>query len=400
MKTWTSKTWTWNTAVVLAMAVLGSPARAEGVFPSLAPLEGISHQEIVDTVLKRRAQFATLAAQEAKADAAIKAALGDFSVLRSADERQKVAAAAVEALKLRAQLELERQAYAGLSKDIPTAAGAPTLAPHSTEQLVESPTWHAMLLGLLGDKASQDILVGYWGLSREVIGAIEAFVTADAAGQMLQVKQLNELVGSAPESTTVSGVGAAMLKWNLAATPEVKDAMVGVLRRSTSPLALMYINRITSAQNIAAMQKTIGQPLTVAGQLVDGSMFSTESLKGKVVLIDFWATWCGPCVKEMPKVQALYEQYKDQGFEIVGVMNDYSKEAVVKYLGQNPGVSWPQFYDPTAAVMREMNPIARKFGVTLLPTMYILDRNGVLRSVTARKELETIIPQLLAEPVK
>ena len=87
----------------------------------------------------------------------------------------------------------------------------------------------------------------------------------------------------------------------------------------------------------------VGKPLELAGTTAKGAAFAWEAYRGKVVLVDFWATWCGPCRREMPNVKALYEKNSDRGFEVVGVSLDQDQEALAAYIEENPspGKRWP-----------------------------------------------------------
>lgn len=146
------------------------------------------------------------------------------------------------------------------------------------------------------------------------------------------------------------------------------------------------------------MKAAENKPVVMAGKTIDGKDFTTESLKGKVVVIDFWASWCGPCKAELPRLKELYAKYHEQGFEIVGISNDYTAEALERYLASDPSLSWPNLFEAPAEGSRDWHPITRKYKITGIPQMFIIDKKGVLRSTEARSKLETLIPQLLAEP--
>ena len=124
---------------------------------------------------------------------------------------------------------------------------------------------------------------------------------------------------------------------------------------------------------------------------VDGNDISISQFKGKFVLIDFWATWCGPCVKEMPALVKLYEEYHDKGFEIVGISLDPDIEALKKYLATNK-IRWPQYFDGKTWD----NEIVKRFGIHSIPSTVLLDKNGIvldkdLSGVILRKKVERLL---------
>ena len=132
----------------------------------------------------------------------------------------------------------------------------------------------------------------------------------------------------------------------------------------------------------------VGNELELTGTYRDGSQFRWEPLKGKVVLVDFWATWCKPCVGEMPSLLAHYEKYHDKGFEIVGVSLDQDREALEQFLQQND-IPWKQILDPA-------NPALEKYGIRSFPTVILIGRDGRVTSINARgEELEKLLAELL-----
>jgi thiol-disulfide isomerase/thioredoxin len=116
------------------------------------------------------------------------------------------------------------------------------------------------------------------------------------------------------------------------------------------------------------------------------------NLRGKVVLIDFWATWCGPCRVDMPNVIAAFEKYHDQGFEILGISLDKDKERLLSYMKEQ-NMTWPQFFDGQGWD----NELSRRFGVNSIPAQWLVDKKGFLRSLNVRGTLGEQVAKLLAE---
>ena len=128
-----------------------------------------------------------------------------------------------------------------------------------------------------------------------------------------------------------------------------------------------------------------------------GASLSLTELRGKVVLLNFWATWCVPCRKEMPAIEALYQRYKDRGLEVLAISLDKLAAAPVEAFVQEVGVTYRVALDPTWAT-------ARTYGVRGLPATFLLDRAGnvVLRELGERDWMEEAKQQavegLLQEP--
>jgi thiol-disulfide isomerase/thioredoxin len=134
-------------------------------------------------------------------------------------------------------------------------------------------------------------------------------------------------------------------------------------------------------------------PLDLQFTAVDGTPVDLAKLRGKVVLIDFWATWCGPCCEQVPNVVAAYKKYHDQGFEIVGISLDQDKQALVDFT-HTAGMPWPQYFDGQLW----KNAISTRFDIHLIPNMWLLDRKGMLVTTFARDNLDARVAKLLAAP--
>ena len=109
---------------------------------------------------------------------------------------------------------------------------------------------------------------------------------------------------------------------------------------------------------------------------IDGRTWSSDALRGRIVLVDFWATWCAPCLADLPRLQRLHREFASRGLTIVGVSLDRSSGRDFRSWLQRHGVAWPQVregfgYD---------GPLTRRFGVETLPASFLFDREGRLRA--------------------
>lgn len=102
---------------------------------------------------------------------------------------------------------------------------------------------------------------------------------------------------------------------------------------------------------------------------LDGSRFDLAAKRDKVVLLNLWATWCGPCVYEMPELQRLHEEYAARGFEVIGVSVDESGAQSVKEFVDERNVTYPIALDPEGK-------LANILQTSVLPTTVLIDRNG------------------------
>ena len=146
------------------------------------------------------------------------------------------------------------------------------------------------------------------------------------------------------------------------------------------------------AKGLAKKLDMVGKPVDLKFKAVDGREVDLGAMKGKVVLVDFWATWCPPCVAEMPNVKATYDKLHPKGFEIVGISFDQDKGKLEEFV-KSKEIPWPQFFDGKGW----QNVFGQQFGIQSIPTMWLVDKKGNLVDLSARANLSEKIEKLLAE---
>jgi len=166
---------------------------------------------------------------------------------------------------------------------------------------------------------------------------------------------------------------------------------------STAPAA-----RLTTAQRRAqsAAERTtlfLNKPMTIKGTTLDGKEFSSDSLKGKVLMIDFWASWCPDCATEQPKIISTYKKFHDKGLEIVAISSDVTAADLKEFLGKHPELPWLQLWSPPVS---GRHPLNAQYKLNWIPTTFLIDKNGTCRSIDASDNLDTLIPPLLEEAAK
>jgi thiol-disulfide isomerase/thioredoxin len=267
-----------------------------------------------------------------------------------------------------AKLKLESLMMLGRMGDEKAAADMATFA----QTLINSPSpelaKEAKRLVLVSE-AQQMFATGTLDRGPALVEKTAAMLAADpndpqSAGLAMQLAgALEQMPGGEPlAQAAYKAFGPILATSTNERVRAMGDSFAGTLRRLSLP----------------------GHPMEITGTLLNGKPFDQKSLVGKVVLIDFWATWCGPCVAEIPNVLQQYEKYHDKGFEVIGISLDQDREALEKFVAEQK-VPWPILFEKPEGDGWQ-HPLSTFYGISGIPTVILIGRDGNVITLNARGE--------------
>ncbi len=158
---------------------------------------------------------------------------------------------------------------------------------------------------------------------------------------------------------------------------------------------LYFVLAITPLKSLMAAEAGSTMPDCALTSLADKQIFNLQQFKGKVIYVDFWASWCGPCAKSFPFMNELSRDLKDKGLQVIGVNLDETSADAQNFLAKYPA---------NFVIAADTNEqCAKDFGVQAMPSTYLVDRNGTVSHVHLgfrpgeAKDLRVLVEQLLAE---
>ena len=343
----------------------GNANQSEAASTEIPPVPKGTPEEMLDyirTIRQNAAQPTSreemMKSMQAIATATVEAADRALSQLKDSDDLFDEAATA----KLQSLLMLSRLGNTTASSDLKSFA----------KSLIEGPS------PALAVEAKRLLLVQE---------AQELFTKRDLEKAPSIIKQAGELLSANPDDAATAG-----LAMQLASAFEHMPGGEALSKQAYETFGPIFAKSKNDSirQMAESFQGTLrrlslpGNPMKITGTLLNGQPFDQSTVAGKIVLVDFWATWCGPCIAEIPNVLEQYKKYHSRGFEVVGISLDQERDALEKFVTERK-IPWPILFESSEGSGWQ-HPLATYYGISGIPTVILIGKDGNVVSLHARGE--------------
>ena len=339
--------------------------QSEVASTGIPPVPDGTPKEILDYIRSIRQPAAQQTSREEMmksmqsiASATVKAADKALSQLKDSDDLFDEAATA----KLQSLMMLSRLGDAAASTDLQSFA----------KSLIEGPS------PALALEAKRLLLVQE---------AQELFTKRDLEKAPAIIKQAGELLSANPDDAATAGLAMQLasafehMPGGEALSKQAYETFGPIFEKSTNDSIRQMAESFQGTLRRLALP---GNPMKITGTLLNGQPFDQSTLAGKIVLVDFWATWCGPCIAEIPNVLEQYQKYHSKGFEVVGISLDQERDALEKFVTERK-IPWPILFEPSEGSGWQ-HPLASYYGISGIPTVILIGKDGNVVSLNARGE--------------
>ncbi len=261
------------------------------------------------------------------------------------------------------------------------------------DEKFDGPTQSEFAMTLMQDSNPKIALIGkHFGLVRDA-GRLLKMAKGEQASFIEAAFALAKAEGLDAKTFTLlnTNIGRALERdGRYKDAARVYKRLAPMLATSKNPNLVAYQPKMEGA--VRRLQLP-GNKVELKGTLQNGKPFEWSKYEGKVVLVDFWATWCSPCVAEMPNMKRNYEKYNSKGFEILGVNMDSNRQRFMKFI-ENRELPWDHITGTKEAFGWDQ-PIAAHYGISSIPTQMLIGRDGKVIALNLRgKALDRKLEEL------